>query len=164
MRPDISPPKEVSTLQSPRTGGIHNLETILTLPKDLILAPPHPQKKNVDILIAVFLEAKQYFQPRVGQYDSLRGLSSPVNFATHAHLRGRPGPRGARCASSSPPPTPGTRRSPGPCQARRQQRRRERGRGEAPGGGGPETRACSRAFPAPPNPSSARGRLGLARS
>ncbi|XP_043343692.1 translation initiation factor IF-2-like [Cervus canadensis] len=42
-------------------------------------------------------------------------------------------------------------------------RRRKGERGGAPGGGGPETQACGRKIPVPPNLSSARGQIGPAR-
>lgn len=147
-------PKRSKHASLSKNGRVHNLNTIPTLLQSLILIHLPLPPKNVDILIAMFLEAKQYFQ-------LCWGLSSRVNFATRAHLHSRgaldPTVAGAPLPRLS---CPRYQAQPGPCQAQRLQRRREGGRGDAPGGGGPETRACRRAFPVPPNPSSTRGPLG----
>ena len=127
------------------------------------LPSPHPQK-NVDILIAVFSEANNTFDPEWGTTLPQRlkfnpPTSRPALIYTSGVLWTPP----CQARLSPASPAPGTRRSPGPCQARKLQRRRKGERGGAPGGGGPETQVCGHKIPVPPNLSSARGQIGPAR-
>lgn len=89
---------------------------------------PHPQK-NMDMLIAVFSEANNTFDPEWGtilppRLKFNRPTSRPALFYTSGALWTPP----CQARLSPASPAPGTRRSPGPCQARMPQRR---GKGSA---------------------------------
>nr|CAI9693354.1 unnamed protein product [Rangifer tarandus platyrhynchus] len=123
-----------------------------------------PPKENVDILIAVFSEANNTFNPKWGTTLPPRlKFNPPTSRPALIYTSGALWTPPCQAHLSPASPAPGTRRSPGPCQARMLKRRRKGERGGAPGGGGPETQACGRKIPLPPNLSSARGQIGPAR-
>lgn len=99
-----------------------------------------------------------------GALYSPRGLSSTgqLRDPRSSTLRGHSGPRRARRVSLPPPPP----QVPGAAQALAKpecHRGGERGARRRAGRGGPETQACGRKIPVPPNLSSARGQIGPAR-